>query len=293
MASGVKKARLAARYRTCDHEPTDNGPGESALESRPGSAGYMYADSIRDRVLRMLIGNGERPRRSGLEGIPGSCTNRLVVAARRVVRELWEAHEDDIRRSCRPHLPIGLIDEMDVLAYVLADALGRAILHPDDTNKFGKKVAMQAARVEARLVDAERQADGAVRKAAAAAAANPSLLPRVQAARDARAVATDKILNAPYDPKPPDRTVGAKRKIDETIPLRGVQRQRFAQRSSRYGGPGRSSTSWVRCPPWICRRIWTTKQARPLLGVGGSASERCASARCRLSPLPSSMRSRR
>ena len=75
--------------RTCDHEPTDNGPGESALESRPGSAGYMYADSIRDRVLRMLIGNGERPRRSDLEGIPGSCTNRLVVAARRVVRELF------------------------------------------------------------------------------------------------------------------------------------------------------------------------------------------------------------
>ena len=30
---------------------------------------------------------------------------------------------------------------------------------------------------------------------------------------------TDKILDAPYDPKPPDRTVGAKRKIDETIPL--------------------------------------------------------------------------
>ena len=87
MASGVKKARLAARYRTCDHEPTDNGPGESALESRAGSAGY--ADSIRDRVLRMLIGNGERPRRSDLEGIPGSCTNRLVVAARRVVRELF------------------------------------------------------------------------------------------------------------------------------------------------------------------------------------------------------------
>jgi hypothetical protein len=286
MAIGVKKARLAARATTS--QPTMGRVNlPSSVESRPGSAGY--ADSIRDRVLRMLIGDGERPRRSGLDGIPGSCTNRLVVAARRVVRELWEAHEDDIRRSCSPHLPTSLIDEMDVLAYVLADALGR----PNDTNKFGKKVAMQAARVEARLVDAERQADGAVRKAAAAAAANPSLLPRVQAARDARAVATDKILNAPYDPKPPDRTVGAKRKIDETIPLRGVQRQRFAQRSSRYGGPGRSSTSWVRCPPWICRRIWTTKQARPLLGVGGSASERCASARCRLSPLPSSMRSRR
>ena len=171
----------------------------------------------------MLIGDGERPRRSGLDGIIGSCTNQLVVAARRVVRELWEAHEDDIRRSCRPHLPIGLIDEMDVLAYVLADALGRPLPHPDDTNKFGKKVAMQAARVEARLVDAERQADGAVRKASAAAAANPTLLPRVQAARDARAVATGKILNALYDPKPPDRTVGAKRKIDETIPLRRAQ----------------------------------------------------------------------
>ena len=191
MAIGVKKARLAARATTS--QPTMGRVNlPSSVESRPGSAGY--ADSIRDRVLRMLIGDGERPRRSGLDGIPGSCTNRLVVAARRVVRELWEAHEDDIRRSCSPHLPTGLIDEMDVLAYVLADALGRAILHPDDTNKFGKKVAMQAARVEARLVDAERQADGAVRKAAAAAAANPSLLPRVQAARDARAVATDKIL---------------------------------------------------------------------------------------------------
>jgi hypothetical protein len=163
--------------RMCDHEPDDNGLGKSALESRSGAAGD--ADSIRDRLLRMLIGEGERHRRSGLDSVIGQCTNRFIVTVRRVVTDVWKARETDIRRSCGPHLPTGLIDEMDVLAYVLADALGRPLLHHDDTNKFGKKVAMQATRVEARLADAERQADGAVRKAAAAASANPALLPRV------------------------------------------------------------------------------------------------------------------
>ena len=124
---------------TWDDEPPDSGLGKSGLQG--GLEAAAGPDSIRDRILLMLFGDGEKPRASRLNGVTSPCTNRLVVVVRRVVNQLWKAREHDIRRSCGPYLPTGLIDEVDVLAYAVADVLGRPLLHPDDTNLFGKRVA--------------------------------------------------------------------------------------------------------------------------------------------------------
>ena len=57
---------------------------------------------------------------------------------------------------------------------------------------------------------------------------DPALLPRVQAARDAGEAAAARILDKLYDPKPPARTVGAKRKIDSSVRPLSVRRAEVA-----------------------------------------------------------------
>jgi len=73
---------------------------------------------------------------------PVACqaTNGLVVDLRRAVFEVWKARKDDIIAVCAPHVPTGLVDEMDLIGWLIADALGQPLLHPDDTNAVGKRV---------------------------------------------------------------------------------------------------------------------------------------------------------
>ena len=208
--------------RMCDHEPDDNGLGKSALESRSGAAGD--ADSIRDRLLRMLIGEGERHRRSGLDSVIGQCTNRFIVTVRRVVTDVWKARETDIRRSCGPHLPTGLIDEMDVLAYVLADASGDLSYIPMIRTSLARRWRCR------RRVWRHDWLKQSARLTALCGRRLQLLQPIRPSCRACRPPATQemrlqqrKVLDTPYDPKPPGRTVGAKRKIDESVLLRRAE----------------------------------------------------------------------
>ena len=59
-----------------------------------------------------------------------------------------------------------LIDEMDVLAYLTADVFGRPLLHHDDANALGKRVASQATRADPKIKAAEKAVSDAVRRAA-------------------------------------------------------------------------------------------------------------------------------
>ena len=93
------------------------------------------------RCVAMLLGEGEHPFASGIPAIASEPTYALVLAVRDVVGKLWEDQQGDIKAACAPLL----IDEVDVLAYVIADALGRPLLHPDDTNAVGKRVESCAA----------------------------------------------------------------------------------------------------------------------------------------------------
>jgi hypothetical protein len=89
-----------------------------------------------------------------------------------------------MKAACAP----ALVDEVDVLAYLIADALGRPILHPDDTNAVGKRVASCAKRVvEVKLRDARK-----------------------------KGLAYESVFATPYPALAlPARTIGAKRKEPE------------------------------------------------------------------------------
>ena len=151
-----------------------------------------------------MLGDGERPIASGIAAIASEATYGLIIAVRDVVSKLWAQRQDEIKAACRPLL----IDEVDVLAYVTADALGRPQMHPDDTNAVGKRIESCAKRIRSeKLPEATRaarrtaaRAPGATKEAVAAAvaAAEAALLGQVYAGL-----------------KLPDRTVGRKRKERE------------------------------------------------------------------------------
>ena len=80
----------------------------------------------------MLLGDGERPARSGMKQAATEATNDLILDLRRAVAELWGARADAIKAACAPHVPTGRVDEMDALAWLTADALGHPLMHADE-----------------------------------------------------------------------------------------------------------------------------------------------------------------
>ena len=159
----------------------------------------------------MLLGEGERPRASGMQPAAAQATNGLVIDLRHAAAQLWASSADAIKAACGPHMPSGLVDEYDVLAWLTADALGRPLLHPDDTNRVGKRIAAQAARVEKKLQAEAESMRKAVGKARAAVAEKPELLPKVAAAKATGEKVRAVLLEKPYDAQLPATTVGEKR----------------------------------------------------------------------------------
>ena len=106
----------------------------------------------------MLLGEGERPRASGMQPAAAQATNGLVIDLRHATAQLWASSASAIKAACGPHVPTGLVDEIDVLAWLTADALGRPLLHHDVTNVVGKRIAAQAARVWRRSCRSRRRA---------------------------------------------------------------------------------------------------------------------------------------
>jgi hypothetical protein len=165
-------------------------------------------EALRKRLESMLFGDGERPRASGLGGVVEQATNALMVDLREAAGDLWRDREDDIKSS----VSLEYIDEIDTIAYLAADAHGRPLLHPDDTNGVGKRVASQATRAAAAIKSAEKTAADAVRRATAAAAADPSKLPKLKAAEAKGAQDVAAVRDKPTPAiEWPTRTVGRKR----------------------------------------------------------------------------------
>ena len=193
----------------------------------------------------MLLGEGERPRASGMQPAAAQATNGLVIDLRHATAQLWASSADAIKAACGPHVATGLVDEIDVLAWLTADALGRPLLHHDDTNVVGKRIAAQAARVEKKLQVEAESTRKAVGKARAAAAKKPELLPRVAAAEATGEKARAVLLEKQYDAQLPATTVGEKRpashwrrrESDETFAkavklekVAGVRRERLGNK---------------------------------------------------------------
>ena len=111
------------------------------------------------RVMKMFLGDGDRPRSSGDLLFTQKCTNGLIIDVRTVVSKLWRDSQDEIKRRCISWQKDGLIDKMDVLAMALNDALrGGALLHKDDTNLFGKRIAQRAKVVQSRIANEQKRA---------------------------------------------------------------------------------------------------------------------------------------
>ena len=106
-------------------------------------------------------------------------------------------------QACAP----ALIDKEEILGYVLADALGRPLLTPEDARKIGKRAASQLTVIGKKLKAATKEAGEAARKAQDCAEVDTAKL-RTEYEKEAH----DELLDMPYDLKIPARTVGAKRK---------------------------------------------------------------------------------
>ena len=98
------------------------------------------AMALLERAAAILIGDSERPTASGNAPAAAEATNELILAARAAISDLFAERRDDIRRSCAP----ALVDKEEALGYLLADALGRQLLTPEDARAVGKRAGRQA-----------------------------------------------------------------------------------------------------------------------------------------------------
>ena len=158
-----------------------------------------------------MLGQGKRPVASEMGPAAPAATNGLAIDLRRAVADVWDARCDAIRVACAPHVPTGRVDEMDMLAWLTADALNHPLLHADDTNAVGKRVAAHAARVETKLKHMDAETRKAVGNARAAAGKKPELLPKVAAAAASGEKARAAYLEKSYDPQLPAPIHGTKR----------------------------------------------------------------------------------
>ena len=171
--------------------------------------------SLKERAELMLLGSGEHPIASGMPRAASAITNGLILDAVEACNALWPARKagrkEEIKASCAP-VPV---DGMDVLAYIVADALKKPLLHSEDTNLYGKLVASKNARALVQLKKNEKAASDQARRALKGAP--PQSPGAAQAAAMGRARAAfraERVLNL----EPPSRTVGRKRKAPEPEP---------------------------------------------------------------------------
>ena len=170
----------------------------------------------------MLLGAGDGPTASGDPPAASSATCGLVLAVKEVVDGLWEEHAAEIKRRCAPSMPKGLIDRQEVFGFVLADALGRPLLPPEEARNVGQAGDNAVAgalgsgrppnRRKGKLEKANDAAREALRKARVAAAKDVALQPAVAAAEKALKAALEAVYAERVDLKLPNATVGAKRK---------------------------------------------------------------------------------
>jgi hypothetical protein len=179
-------------------------------------AAAIDQSALMERAWAMFFGEGERPVATGKDPVAAEATYELVLAVREVVGELWQARETDIRAACAPQL----IDEVDVLALVIADALGRPLLHSADRNAVGKRVESCASRLRrVKLPEAKEKA----RKAAVKARADAEQRAKAMADAEATLLAqTYEGLNLPA------ATVGRLGKERRTLPTVTQQREAAA-----------------------------------------------------------------
>ena len=167
-----------ARQELTASDPTS--PKLSPSSRRPSGTSPVLSDaseatvddfsvgSLKERAELMLLGSGEHPIASGMPRAASAITNGLILDAVEACNALWPARKagrkEEIKASCAP-VPV---DGMDVLAYIVADALKKPLLHSEDTNAYGKLVASQHTRAVAQLKKKEKAASDLARRSSKA-----------------------------------------------------------------------------------------------------------------------------
>ena len=151
----------------------------------------------------MFLGDGDCPRASPTKGVADAATPGLLIDAREAISELWRAREHDIKAACAPLQ----IDEMDCYGYLLADLLGKPLLHSDDAGDVGKRAHVKQKRAAADIKKAERA--GSKKLGKIRAGTDASL---IEKARQAVAEQLHELRNAPYDLQLPSYCAGKRKK---------------------------------------------------------------------------------
>jgi hypothetical protein len=171
-----------------------------------------------ERFNHLFLSSEDGPVATGDGGVAVEASIELVLAVRDAINELWKAHTAEIKRTCAPFMPQGLIAKQEVFGFALADALGRPILPGDKAMKVGQygdnavRFAEGSKDRPGKLTAAREAARSAVRKARRAADKDKALEQGVADAEKAGEAAIAAVLARRVDLDLPNETVGAKRK---------------------------------------------------------------------------------
>ena len=186
---------------------------EGELSTWPGAE--PTAEKLLQRYEDFFFGQPDGPIATGDGGVARKESLALCATVRPVVATLWKIRADDIKALAvwREYDP-PLIDEQEVFAYCIVDTLGKSLLCKEDARLVGTRGYNAVKKEMTKVAAARKTANDAVRAARRAAAADPSKLSRVAAAETAGELAVAKVHESKYDLAIPQRTVGAKRKVE-------------------------------------------------------------------------------
>lgn len=183
------------------HEHRASGQGSPA--TAPVKA--FTVDELKERALLMFSGGTERPRASGDARTMATVTVWLVIAVVKAIESLMGTpkkpgpHRAEMVRCC------GELDKEEARGWLVADAIGRPLLHrnddrsQNDARDVGKRVLERAASWQADVDSAKEEARSAIRTAKRVAARDPSQQPAVADAESARADTLAKLYDTELD----------------------------------------------------------------------------------------------
>ena len=177
-------------------------------------AACFSVDELKARALKMFIAVvGSAPRVSGCGLIMEKVTAELVINMTKAIEALMGtprkpgSHRKEMIRCC------GELDKEEARGWLVADAIGRPLLHrnddrsQNDPREVGKRVLERAGKAEQAIASVRQTASAAVRAATRAAAKDASLQHLIADAEANVATAIAAARSAPVELDIPNVTV--------------------------------------------------------------------------------------
>ena len=211
LRDGISIEASQTAERSCDrhevHLPQQPAPVRLATTC-------FSVDDLKARALRMFIAViGSAPRVSRCDLIMQNVTAELVINVTKAIEALMGtprkpgSHRNEMIRCC------GELDKEEARGWLVADAIGRPLLHrnddrsQNDPREVGKRVLERAGKAEQAIASVRQTALAAVRAATRAAARDASLQPRVADAEANVATVIAAARSAPVELDIPNVTV--------------------------------------------------------------------------------------